>query len=161
MRSSEMPLLEFYRTYDQWKEEHDDLHARLIELCRFLTEKPAPDEHTDWDARHRLVRDTFLPFMEDWLRHLSRERATIYPFAQRATCGGAIGPIPVLEQDQRIVDQFYESYLIAAYRGESAEELLSRLLQVLMVIAEHFRVEDETVLPATEKLMDEIEYSGS
>ncbi|MCD9020686.1 hemerythrin domain-containing protein [Cohnella silvisoli] len=161
MTQQNSPLLELYLTYDQWKEEHDTLHGRLLELCRLMKWNPGNYVYPDWSTHHRKVRESFLPFMRDWQQHLAKERKMIYPIAKSAICGGPMGPVAVLEQDGRIVDQFYEAYLQATEEGASPEDALCRLLQVLMIIAEHFRVEDEIVVPATERLMDEIEYSGS
>jgi hemerythrin-like domain-containing protein len=161
MQQSNSLLLELYLTYDQWKEEHDALHARLLELCRFMRWNPDNYEYTDWESHHRKVRNLFIPFMQDWRRHLDRERKTIYPVAKNFTCGGGMGPIAVLEQDDQIATQYYEAYIQAEEEGTPPEDALSRLLQVLMVIADHFRVEDESVVPLTEKLMEEIAYSGS
>ncbi|WP_123040372.1 hypothetical protein [Cohnella candidum] len=162
MRHSQSPpLLDLVLTYDQWKEEHDSLHRRLLDLCRFMKWNPVRDEMEDWEDHHQEVRKAFIPFMLDWQRHLSREVRTIYPFAKSATCAGRIGPVGVLEQDGTIAAQYYETYLKAVEAGAPAEEALPHLLQVLMIVAEHFRIEDETVVPATEQLMNEIAYSGS
>lgn len=157
MRQENAPLLELYLTYDQWKEEHDGLHARLTELCRHMRWNPNNYDYSDWDSHHRLVRAAFIPFMEDWQRHVQRERTTIYPFAKPAI---RIGPVSVLEEE-RFVKSFYEDYLRSCEDGAEPEDSLSRLMQVLLIVAEHFRIEDETILPVTEKLMEEIAYSGS
>ncbi|KIL36103.1 hypothetical protein SD71_08920 [Cohnella kolymensis] len=160
MDNSNSALLDLYLTYDQWKEEHEALYARLLELCRLMKWNPSNYEYPDWDAHHRKVRNSFIPFMLDWQRHLSKERRTIYPIAKSLTCGGRIGPVAALEQDDRIAAQFYEEYQKVTKDGTSPEDALSRLLQVLMIIAEHFRVEDETVVPATDRLMEQLEYSS-
>jgi hemerythrin-like domain-containing protein len=161
MPHTDPPLLDLYLTYDQWKEEHDALHERLLELCRYMKWNPGNYDYSDWDAHHRKVRDQFIPFMKDWQRHLAKERETVYPVAKSVICGGRMGPVAVLEQDVKIANQFYDGYLDAVRENAPAEDVLQRLLQVLMVIAEHFRVEDETILPLTERLMLEIEYGGS
>jgi hemerythrin-like domain-containing protein len=155
MERSESPLLGLYLSYDEWKEEHNALHARLLELCRLMKWKPGNREHPDWASQHRKVKEEFIPFMQDWQRHLSRERDTIYPMAKSVICGGKMGPVAVLEQDGRIAEQFYDGYLQAVKEGASSEDTLYRLLQVLMIIAEHFRVEDETVVPAADRLMQD------
>jgi hypothetical protein len=80
--------------------------------------------------------------------------------AKSAICGGRIGPASVLEQDSSIAIQFYESYLQATADGAASEEALRLLQQVLMIITEHFRVEDENILPITDRLMEEIDYNG-
>ncbi|MBB6671758.1 hemerythrin domain-containing protein [Cohnella nanjingensis] len=161
MRPSNPPLLEWYLSHDQWREEHEALRDRLLELCRMMKWNPANYDYPDWEAHHLAVREKFIPFMRDWLRHLAMERRTVYPVARTAICGGRIGPVSVLEQDERIAGQFYDAYLQAAGRDASPEDALSHLLQVLIIVAEHFRVEEELVMPAAERLMEEIEYSGS
>jgi hypothetical protein len=75
MSDPETSLLELYLTYDQWKEEHEAMHARLLELCRFMRWNPTNYEHNDWESHHLKVRELFIPFMKDWQRHLNRERA--------------------------------------------------------------------------------------
>jgi hemerythrin-like domain-containing protein len=160
MEHPESPLLELYLTYDEWKEEHDALQARLLDMCRLMKWNPGNYEHADWEAHHRKVKDYwFIPFMQDWQVHLAKERRTIYPIAKSVICGGKMGPAAVLEQDGRIAEVFYDEYIQAVREGASPEDALDRLLQVLMIIAEHFRVEDEMVVPVTEKLMKEIEYN--
>lgn len=163
MQQLKSPLLELYLTYDQWKEEHDALHTRMLELCRFMRWNPANYEYNEWESHYRKVQSLFIPFMEDWKRHLEREKQTIYPVIKVFTCGGGIGPIAVLEQDDQIANQYYKAYVKAEAEGEGMppEEALSNLLQVLMVVANHFRVEDEWIVPLTEQWMEEIEYSGS
>lgn len=161
MQASESPILELYLMYDQWKEEHDALHARLLDLCKYMRWNPTNYELDDWDQHHRKVKALFEPFMRDWQMHLAREIKTIYPFARSATGAGRMGPVSVLEQDGRIAEQFYREYRKAVDDGKPPEDALYRLLQVLMIVAEHFRVEDEIVVPLTEKWMDEIAYSGS
>ncbi|WP_169306716.1 hemerythrin domain-containing protein [Cohnella pontilimi] len=160
MERKDSPLLELYLNYDEWKEEHDALQSRLLELCRLMKWNPGNYEHANWEAHHRKVKDLwFLPFMRDWKRHLAKERNAIYPIAQSAICGGKMGPAAVLEQDGRIAETFFQEYLDAVKSGAPPEEALALLLQVLMIVAEHFRVEDESVVPVTEKLMEEIEYN--
>ncbi|MCC3375958.1 hemerythrin domain-containing protein [Cohnella sp. REN36] len=161
MRPTDPPLLTWYLSHDQWREEHEALHDRLLELCRMMKWNPANYDYPDWETHHQAVREKFIPFMRDWRNHLSMERKTLYPVTKTAICGGRIGPVSVLEQDERIAGQFYEAYLEAAEGEASPEDALSRLLQVLMIVAEHFRVEEEVVVPAAERLMEEIEYSGS
>jgi hemerythrin-like domain-containing protein len=161
MSLSESPLFDLFLTFDQWKDEHDALHARLLEICRFMKWNPSNYEYNDWDAHHRKVREQFLPFIHDWQDHLAKERAMVYPVAKNAICGGRMGPVAVLEQDVRIAAQFFESYQEAVTEGVPVEDALCRLLQVLMVIVEHFRLENETVLPAAERMLDEIDYYGS
>ena len=158
---SRLPLLELYLTYDQWKDEHDSLHARLMELCRCVRWNPNNYDFPNWDTHHRLVRAAFIPFMQEWQTHVQRERLTIYPFAESAICGSRMGPVSVLEEEDRIVEQFYEDYLRTSEEGASPEDSLTRLMQILLIVAEHFRVEDETILPITERLMEELAYSGS
>jgi hemerythrin-like domain-containing protein len=155
------PLFELYLRYDQWKEEHDDLHDRLRELCNLMRWNPGNFDYPFWGTHHRNVHDKFVAFMEDWQKHLAQEQEIIYPIARAAICGGRMGPAAVLEQEDAIAKQFYEAYLQAVEKVDSPEDCLSLLLQVLMIIAEHFRVEDETLVPAVERLMDEIEYIGS
>ncbi len=155
------PLYELYMRYEQWKEGHDALYDRLLELCRLMRWNPGNFDYPFWEIHHRGVHEKFVAFMDDWQKHLSKEKQIIYPFAKTAICGGKIGPAAVLEQEDAISRQFYEAYLTAVAGGESPEDCLSRLLQVLMIITEHFRVENETIVPAAERLMDSIEYIGS
>ncbi|TVY01973.1 hemerythrin domain-containing protein [Cohnella terricola] len=161
MPQSGSPLLDLYLSYDQWKEEHDALHLRLRELCNLMRWNPGNYDQPCWDSHFRKVHGMFVDFMKDWRNHLVKERKVIYPIARTAICGGKMGPSAVLEQEDAIAGQFYEAYLQGVEEGESPENCLSRLLQVLLIIAEHFRMEDETVVPAAERLMDEIEYIGS
>jgi hemerythrin-like domain-containing protein len=155
------PLYALYMRYDQWKEEHDALYGRLLELCKLMRWNPGNFDYPFWGTHHRNVHEKFIPFMNDWQAHLAREKEIIYPIAKSAICGGRMGPAAVLEQEDAIAGQFYEAYLAAVKAEESPEDCLSRLLQVLMIIAEHFRVENETVVPAAERLLEEIEYIGS
>ncbi|MFB9278610.1 hemerythrin domain-containing protein [Cohnella cellulosilytica] len=155
------PLYDLYMRYDQWKEEHDALYDRLLELCRLMRWNPGNFDYPFWGAHHRGVHEKFVAFMTDWKAHLSKEKQVIYPIAKSAICGGRMGPAAVLEQEDAIACQFYDAYMAAVGSGESPEECLSRLLQVLMIVAEHFRVENETVVPAAERLLEEIEYIGS
>lgn len=161
MPNSNNRLLELYLTYDQWKEEHDALHERLLELCRFMKWNPTNYEFHDWDDHHRKVSAKFVPFMKDWSAHLAKERQMVYPVADSFLTSGPIGPVAALEQDVNIALYYYDSYKEALEAGASAEDALYRLLQVVIIVAEHFRVEDETILPATERLMEQIEYGGS
>ncbi|WP_276358003.1 hemerythrin domain-containing protein [Cohnella caldifontis] len=161
MRTTELSVLEMYLSYDQWKEEHDALQERLLELCRYMRRHPDRDDPVDAEIELRSAMQRFEPFMRDWLTHLQRERDTVYPFAKSLTGGGSIGPISVLEQDGRIAERFYREYRQSLEVGERAGEVLSRMLQVLVIAAEHFRIENEVVLPATEKWMDEVAYSGA
>jgi hemerythrin-like domain-containing protein len=161
MPHTDPPLLDLYFTYDQWKEEYDALHERLLELCRYMKWNPTNYDYHDWDAHHRMVRDKFIPFMTDWRQHLARERQMIYPVAESVICGGRMGPIAVLEQDVKIADQYFEGYFEAIRDGAPAEDALDRLLQVLIIVAEHFRIEDETILPVTERLMNHERENGT
>lgn len=161
MQRPESNLWELYVTYDEWKEEHDSLHERLLDLCRLMKWNPHNYDQPDWTAHHLEARRLLVPFMHAWRRHLDRERGTIFPIARTLVPGGSMGPIGVLEHDSRIADQYYDAYLRAVEEGASPEESLSHLLQVLMIVHEHFRIEEDTIIPATEQLMREIEYSGS
>ncbi|RKP52973.1 hemerythrin domain-containing protein [Cohnella endophytica] len=161
MSADQPSLLESYRSYDQWKNEHDDLYVRLLELCRLMKWNPTNYDYSDWETHHRTVRGIFVPFMREWQVHLEKERKALYPIVEAAICGGPIGPASVLEQDGRIVGQFQEQYEKAVGEGVEPEEALRLMLQVLTVVAEHFRLEDENVVPATERFMEQIEYSGS
>lgn len=160
MERTNSPLLDLYLTYDQWKEEHQALSVRLKELCMLVNWHPGNYHYIGWDSHHREVRELFLTFMQDWQQHLNGEQQTIFPLAKSAICGGRIGPVAVLEQDGCIALQFYESYLQATADGAAAEDALHLLQQVLMIITEHFRVEDETIIPVTDRLMEEIDYNG-
>jgi hypothetical protein len=161
LNSESPPLLDLYFAYDGWKEEHDALHARLLELCRYMRWNPSNYDMADWGAHHRKVRNLFVPFMQDWRRHVQREKQTIYPLAKSAGGGGRMGAVTALEQDDLIAEPYYRAYEKAVADGASPEDALSLLLQVLVIVAEHFRVENEIVVPFTEKLMDEIAYIGS
>lgn len=160
LERTNFPLLDLYLSYDQWKEEHQALSIRLRELCMLVSWHPGNYDFTAWDDHHREVRKLFITFMQDWQKHLYCEQQTIFPLARSAICGGAIGPVAVLEQDGSIAIQFYESYLQATADGAASEEALRLLQQVLMIINEHFRVEDENIVPVTDRLMEEIDYSG-
>lgn len=74
MDRTESTLLDLYLTYDQWKEEHEALYARLLELCRLMKWNPSSYEQSDWEVYHCKVRKAFIPFMQDWQRHLNKER---------------------------------------------------------------------------------------
>jgi len=161
VQQPESKLWQMVIAYDQWKEEHAQLYERLLELCRFMRWNPGNYEYHDWSAHHQLVREKFLPFMAAWQRHLLIEQSMIYPLTRSKLGGGRIGTAGVLEEDSRIASQYYDAYVKAVEDGVSPEEALSHLLQVLIIVAEHFRIEDETLVPAAEQLMDEIEYSGS
>ena len=161
MQRPESNLWELYVTYDEWKEEHDALQDPLLHLCRLMKWNPSNYDQQDWTAHHQEARRLLVPFMKAWQRHLDRERGTIFPFARTLVPGGRMGPIGVLEHDSRIADQYYDAYLRVVEEGASPEESLSHLLQVLMIVHEHFRIEEDTIIPATEQLMREIEYSGS
>lgn len=161
MEKSETPLLELYMSYDQWKEEHEALHARLRELSNLMRWNPGNFDYPSWGPHLHKVHVKFVSFMEVWQNHLVKERKIMYPIARFAICGGRMGPVAVLEQEAAIAGNFYDAYLQAMEQEEPPEECLSLLHQVLMIIAEHFRVEDEMLVPAAERLMDEIEYSGS
>ncbi|MFC5406144.1 hypothetical protein [Cohnella soli] len=155
------PLLELYLTYDQWKEKHDSLYARLMELCRCMRWNPSNYECANWESHHRLVRATFIPFMEEWKKYVQQEKLTIYPFAKASIRGDESSPVTPLEEDDRLVTLFYEHYVRAYEEGATPEDSLARVMQVLLIVTEHFRIEDETILPITEKLMEDLAYSGS
>lgn len=161
MTHSGSPLLDLYLSYDQWKEEHDALRDKLNKLCVKMRWNPGNFDYPYWGTHLRQVHEDFMPFMEEWQTHLDKERTIVYPIAKYSGKGGRMGQVSVLEQDDRIALQFYESYLLSLESGEPAEESLTRLLQTLIIISEHFRVEDETIVPAAERLMEEIEYIGS
>lgn len=161
MTHSGSPLLDLYLSYDQWKDEHDALRDKLKQLCVKMRWNPGNFDYPYWGTHLRQVHDDFMPFMAEWRTHLATERKIVYPIAKNAGCGGRMGQATVLEQEDRIAMQFYESYLESLANGEPAAESLSRLLQVLFIISERFRVEDETIVPAAERLMDEIEYIRS
>ncbi|XID94753.1 hemerythrin domain-containing protein [Paenibacillaceae bacterium WGS1546] len=154
-------LLELYMGYDRWKEEHDALQERLRELCNLMRWNPGNFDFPYWGTHHRAVHEKFVAFMADWQSHVAHERRILYPIAKSAICGGRMGPVAVLEQEDLIAEQFFNDYMQAVENEEGPEECLSRLLQVLMIIAEHFRTENETLVPAAERLMEEIEYIGS
>lgn len=151
------PLLELYNSYDQWKDEHDALKANLLELCRLLTWNPTNFDYADWDGFHRQIRSQFVTFFKDWELHQERERRMIHPVA-KPCAGGQWLPVAVLEKERRLAEQFFLAYLEKA--GTTAEEALISMQQVLMLLTEHFRVEEESVIPATEKLLEQIEYSA-
>lgn len=154
-------LLDFYGGYDRWKEEHDSLQERLLDLCRYMRANPDRSRPNGWSEVHNEVRDLFLAFMKDWRRYVRLEKKIIYPVAALAGGSGEGITLSVLMQDDKLVADFFEAYLAACREGVSDEEALSRLFQSLMIIAEHFRIEDESVLPRTERIMDEIAYNGS
>lgn len=161
MQSLEPKVLKLVNTFDRWKEEHELLHERLLELCRYMRWNPGNYEYHDWSAHHRLVREKFLPFMEAWQRHLHTERMTIYPLARSIPPERLVGIVDGPEQHCRFVARAYESYANAVAEGASPEEALSLLLEVLVLVADRFRVEEEKLLPAAEQLLVEIEYNGS
>jgi len=152
------PLVDLYLGYDQWKEQRDELRRRLQELCKLMRWNPGNFDYPYWGSHHRTVHDKFIAFMVDWQENLERNRRVLYPIAKTALCGGRMIPAAALEQEDAIAGHFYEAYLQAVNDGESPEDCLSRLHQVLLIISEHFRTEDETLVPAAERLMDEIEY---
>ena len=161
MRKNENRLLGLYHHYAQWKEEHRALYARLLELRRLTRWNPSNYDHSDWESHHLMAREAFIPFMMDWQRHLDHEQQKVYPLVMSISTDGGMNPIRVLVQDGRIAEQFFESYMKAVREGASAEEALAHLAQVLSIVAEHFRIEEETIVPAAEQLMNDLEYSGS
>ncbi|MFD1953445.1 hemerythrin domain-containing protein [Paenibacillus thailandensis] len=154
-------LLDFYDSYDQWKEEREALQERLRGLCRYMRLKPDRDKPNAWSELHLELREQFLAFMKDWQRYIRLERSVIYPVAARQGGTGQNGAASVLKEDDRLAAEFYEAYLSGCREGATDEEALDRMFQSLMIIAEHLRIEDETVVPQTERLMDEIAYNGS
>lgn len=159
------PLLECYRTFDQIKEEHDALKKRLRELSQTIKWNPAGFEYVNCAATLRQTEETFRQFMDDLNRYLAREERVLFPVAMPYT-GGAMGPVKVLEQDYILARQFYETFLekneryAATGDPKDAEEAISCLLQVLMIVSEHFRVEEDAVFPTAESLMEDIEYGS-
>jgi len=155
------PLVNLYLGYDQWKERHDELRGKLGELQALMRWNPGNFDYPFWGAHHRAVHGPFVAFMADWTKLAEQNRSVIYPIARTALGGGKMGLAAALEQEEAIVNQFYESYLRAVNEGEPPEDCLSRLLQVLLILSERLRTEEETVVPTAERLLDEIEYGRS
>ncbi|WEK54875.1 MAG: hypothetical protein P0Y55_01995 [Candidatus Cohnella colombiensis] len=162
--NSAPPLLELYNGYDRWKDEYLSLRIRHRELCRLLKWNPNNFDYPDWDGFHSSIQQRFLDFFRDWEQHQQQEQRFIYPIAKSST-GGTSLPVSVLEQESGLTQQFYEAYKEKAGLLESnsnllAEEALISMLQVLLLLSEHFRVEDEFVIPIIETLLEQLEYNS-
>lgn len=163
--SAALSLLECLNTFDQVKEEHAALKTRLNDLLQMIQWDSNGSAYVECKATLDLAKDKFVAFMEDLERYLAREERTLFPVARPHT-GGAMGPVNVLVQDHVLAREFYEAFLdkndryAATGEYKDAEEALSYLMQMLMIVSEHFRVEEDVVFPTTERLMEDIEHNG-
>ncbi|MFC5700309.1 hemerythrin domain-containing protein [Cohnella faecalis] len=159
MPHSNPPMLELYREYDQWKAEHEELQVEVRLLCAYVQRKRSSFDYERWERQHEELDERFRAFMSNWHRLLNKERRAIYPIAKPLT-GGRAGPIAVLEQDGQIADLYYAEYVKLSAEGALTDETLTCLHQCLLIVSEHFRIENEVLLPVTEMLMDHIELGS-
>lgn len=158
------PLLELYYSYDQWTEERAVLQERHRELSQLLKWNPNNFDYPDWEGFHRQIQQQFVDFFRDWDRHQECEQRMIVPIAH-SCAGGYWLPVQLLEKESLLARQFYQNYeenagLAGSGPKQPAEQSLIMMLQVLMLLSEHFRTEEETVIPAIESLLEQVDYSA-
>jgi len=163
--SAALSLLECVNTFEQVKEQHAALKARLDDLLQTIEWDPNGSAYVECSAALDLAKDKFIAFMEDVERYLAREERSLFPVARPQT-GGAMGPVNVLVQDHVLAKEFFGEFLEKNRRYEltgeykDAEEALTYLMQLLMIVSEHLRVEEDVLFPTTERLMEDIEHNG-
>ncbi|MDF2651912.1 MAG: hypothetical protein K0Q73_7717 [Paenibacillus sp.] len=155
----------FMDKYELWIEDHNKWKEKVHGFDTKLKNNPIDFQSDDWSDALRGLKQESLVLMKELDRYLEEEERSIFPAAKLYTCG-KIGPVSALEQDHLLAKHFYEMFLeqassAAAYldRG-AAEDALSCLKQVLMIVSEHFRIEEQTVFPSKERIMAELLSSG-
>lgn len=147
---------------EQLREEHLELKKKMAGFYDVAKTAGRDETVADWSGTLRELRLNIEAFMADMDSHSLWEDQVLFPMVQEYT-GKDMGPVAVMEHEhelakmnvQRFLDQ--TESLPETVGAEEAKEAASYLLQVYVILNDHFKKEEEVLFPLAEQMLTDIE----
>lgn len=155
------PVAELSDLFEKMYREHEQLKEKLNKL--YLRSRAVGANHRihNWYAALTSLRKEVDQFVEDLEAHAEWEERQIFPLVCLHT-GRSIGIFHIVEQEHEIAQLYLDDFLAEMdlvqknYIGTvQAHDLASYLLQAYYILNEHFRKEEELVMPFIDKILED------
>lgn len=153
---------------DRLKEEHEQLRSRLRILETNAKEVMLLNDMAKGLQLLQALKDQTVQFEKELERHSEWEEQRLFPFLMtyfHSQLTPTIRPsFWVLEKDHQLgvsfIQSFHETRIDAASLGVKKQltEAASALLQACLILNDHFAMEEQLILPLTEKVLTDLEY---
>lgn len=156
------PVTELGELFEQLTVEHEQLKKQLQTLYIRARAVGANHRVHNWHAALTSLRKEVDRFLKSLDEHSEWEEEIIFPLVCLHS-GKSISIFYVIEQEHEIAKQYIEDFLaemdiVQDHIGSvQAHELAACLLQALYILNEHFRKEEELIIPFTEKMLVDME----
>lgn len=147
---------------EQLREEHAVLKEKMAGFYGIAKTVGRDPAVTDWGGTLRSLRVQIEAFMGEMELHSAWEDHILFPMVQEYT-GKDMGPVAVMEHEHELAKQNVQRFLDiigglpASVGSEEAKEAASYLLQVYVILMDHFKKEEEVLFPLAEQMLTDIE----
>lgn len=156
---------EFTEAVDILKLAHQQLTGELSILYRMARAFVAVEAQEIVPVGFEQLRNRAMDFLTNLDRHFEWEKKELLPMLG-GYAGQEEGPtlkptIWAVAQDYSLAKQYLDEFLkvcIQSQEGFNQEEAISCLLQGCLALFEHFRLEQEVVLPLADQMLTDIDY---
>ncbi|MGO4547982.1 hemerythrin domain-containing protein [Paenibacillus sp. 2TAB23] len=165
LASSNPAMLSF--ATDRLKEEHEHLRNQLKIFESHAKEVILIDDTEKGLQILQQLRSGLLPFMYDLEQHVEWEKQDLFPFLMSYFNREPVPTIRpslwVLEKDHQLSVSFIHSFDEAVTAIESTAvkkelaEAAAHLVQACLLLNDHFTMEEQIILPLTEKILMDLE----
>lgn len=160
---SSHPTIEFIAAADRLSEDHIELKAKLLNLYKRMKQIVYGIDSLDWDDELNQLKSSVVLFMRDLDDHSRWEEANVFPMVALYMTTDK-GVLSMMEEDHELAKQYLQAFLSGLEQLETpvskqdARHAVAYLLEAYEILSEHFTMEEELIVPLTDRILTDIDY---